>query len=419
MFLSFLTAFSFASHPMTWQEKELFAIPATLPDTGLEKFRVDGLTSFLLEGAETSKGEKTFAYAYWGLPDTPAPAGGYPGIVLVHGGGGTAIPYYANMWRKRGYAVIIFDHYGQAPLLEPNQIDGAFPRHKRPTLKNSWFDRAGHFSEAKRFDRNCWIHNVIPLITRANTFLRSQKEVNPDKIGLAGISWGAVTGSIAASFDKRFDYAILCYGCGHWDKGFGKKSFTKYGKEIFDPKYFAKNITIPVYWVAGTNDNAFEIPHWESTYTDAPGTDAKSLVIELDHDHVGWAYEGVYRYADSRNGRDTAFPLLSNSVVNGNTASCKIISPGDGIIKAELCYTLDRKEKAVSRKWQTIAAEIDQDVVSAPVPAGAKSLFFNVYDRIYSGKSHNEDLDKASSSYTRVFGVKWQWPASSTTTSLE
>ncbi|MCQ2379265.1 MAG: acetylxylan esterase, partial [Victivallaceae bacterium] len=201
-----------AGEAMTWEREELFDAPQILPDTGLEKYRVDGVRSFLLEGPRTADGKRTYAYAYYALPDGEAPEGGFPAVVLFHGGGGTAFASYVKTWRDRGYAAITFDHYGQEPAAD-------LPRPQRPVLKDSWHHYAGTFGEGDNAMRHLWVHNGVALAVRANTFLRAQKEINPDKIGLLGISWGSVMGSIAASLDGRFAYAALCYGCGHWDLG--------------------------------------------------------------------------------------------------------------------------------------------------------------------------------------------------------
>ena len=62
-------------------------------------------------------------FAYIGIPEGPVPEGGFPGIVLIHGGGGTAFPYQTLYWVKQGYAVIALDWYNQRPV-PPADFDG-------------------------------------------------------------------------------------------------------------------------------------------------------------------------------------------------------------------------------------------------------------------------------------------------------
>ncbi len=378
-----LTALAYSAEPMQWSKEELFAIPQTFSDAGLEKYRVEGVRSFLLEGPKSADGKTTKVYVYYALPDGPAPEGGFPAVVLFHGGGGTAFASYVKSWAARGYAAITFDHYGQEPAFE-------IERPKRPVLKGSWQDIAGTFGEGNDAMRHLWVHNGVALAIRANTFLRQQKEINPDKIGLLGISWGSVMGSIACSLDHRFAFAALCYGCGNWDLG-ADGGFIKYAKDTFEPKYFMENLTVPTMWIAGTNDGAFEIAQWQKTYQQAPGTQGVALVVRLDHDHVGWDYLGLQRYVDSFCNKDTSLPRISGISVNGNRARAIVLDPGDGVKRAELIYSLDEKP-GVKREWKTLPAEVKGNVVSAPIPAGAKAVYLNIYDRDYSGA--------------------WQWPAS-------
>lgn len=39
-----------------------------------------------------------------------------PGMVLVHGGGGTAFEDWVQLWVQRGYAAIAMDTCGQVPV---------------------------------------------------------------------------------------------------------------------------------------------------------------------------------------------------------------------------------------------------------------------------------------------------------------
>ena len=371
--------------PMTWSEEELFSDPEILPDTGLEQYRAEGLKSFLMEGIRTPGGKKSYVYTYYGLPDTPAPAGGYPAVVLVHGGGGSAFPFYANAYRKIGYAVITFDHYGQLPIINPSGRS-AYDRPKRPFSPDSWQAARGKFNEGNSELRHLWLKNAIPLITRANTFLRKQPEINTDQIGLLGISWGSVMSEIALSYDHRFQYAALCYGCGYWEEDDPSCWFHNYRNDAFEPQYYLDKVTTPCLWIVGTNDQAFEIAAWQKSWQNTPGTVAASLIVGLDHDHVGWDYEEVIRFANSFRGKDSALPKIGNTSISDRRASAKIISPGDGIIRAEFNYSCDAKKGSKNRYWQTIPAQIIGDEVFADIPDNAKAVYFNIFDRNYAGK---------------------------------
>ena len=57
----------------------------------------------------------TRVFAYYGLPKV-APGTKVPGMVLVHGGGGTAFDAWVRLWNSRGYAAIAMDTCGCVPI---------------------------------------------------------------------------------------------------------------------------------------------------------------------------------------------------------------------------------------------------------------------------------------------------------------
>lgn len=59
-----------------------------------------------------------------------------------------------------------------------------------------------------------WPYHAVGAVIRANTLLRSFPEIDPERIGVTGISWGAVIGELAVSVDSRFRFAAMVYGCG-------------------------------------------------------------------------------------------------------------------------------------------------------------------------------------------------------------
>ena len=72
----------------------------------------------LLYSGEEFQGHATEVFAFYASPATlgQAPAGTkFPGVVLIHGGGGTAFADWAYLWAKRGYAAIAMDLSGSRP----------------------------------------------------------------------------------------------------------------------------------------------------------------------------------------------------------------------------------------------------------------------------------------------------------------
>ena len=52
------------------------------------------------------EGRATRAYALVSIPAGASPVNRCPGIVLVHGGGGSAFQEWVDLWGERGYAAI-------------------------------------------------------------------------------------------------------------------------------------------------------------------------------------------------------------------------------------------------------------------------------------------------------------------------
>ena len=72
-------------------------------------------TPIMIEG-EPWRGRPTWCFAYYGVPEWATPEKPAPGIVLVHGGLGTAYPEWVRMWVRRGSAAICVDTCGTLPI---------------------------------------------------------------------------------------------------------------------------------------------------------------------------------------------------------------------------------------------------------------------------------------------------------------
>lgn len=401
-----------------WTNQELFSVPEIRGDAGFEKYRVDGAQSFLIEGLPAPDGQKTFAYGYWTKPSGEPPDGGWPAVVLYHGGGGTAFAEYAKAWSRRGYVAITVDHYGQLP-------DTSVRRPDRPVLPCSWAGMAPKPflpEDSENGDpemRRLWIRNAVALLAHCHTYLLQLPYVDPRKTGLLGISWGSVMGSILASLDRRFAFAVFCYGCGYFGEGEDMRSFRKFAGSPWEPANFIPDLQTPCYWIIGTNDMAFELPCWQKSVDNAPGTQGMSIVSGIDHAHTGWLYDMTCRFADSRTGRATAPPRLGKNVLDGNVVTAEIVAPGEGIKHAELCYTLE-PDSRLTNQWHTAPATIDGAYICATLPEGTRAFFLNACDRMEPRAwKWSDEAKKHLPAYDASYSGNGLWPASSPYTQLK
>ena len=339
--------------------------------------QVKGLKALLVEGFGPKEDEKNFNaafpkplkektkaefFAYIGIPSTPMPKGGYPGIVLIHGGGGTAYPGWTKMWVDKGFVVIALDWYNQMPV----------PKHKH--VPTNSIDSKIELPGGKRQDH---ISNVANMAV-AHSLLRSLKEVNPEKTAFVGLSWGSWYGTMLASLDHRFNGGVLIY-CG--DRKFHRKIFN--GRFVHAAK-------IPLYWVVSTHDQNVNLRTLNHSFKICPTIDTKSIVIELPHSHIGFEFDSCFRMAEHYTTKNVpALPKLSKMKIKDGIATCKILCQGKGIRNALLCYTDDDKQpKYHLRKWKTVPAEIKGDTISAKIPAGAYMYYLSAYE----GESKHHDL---------------------------
>ena len=144
------------------------------------------------------------------MPEGDAPTDGWPSVVCVHGGWGTAFHEWMAKWNDHGYADICMDLEGHYPINKTERReDGRFAT-EYPGL-----NRAGIFNDFEEpVDEQRYYHAVAEAIL-AHSLIRSYPEVNPDKTGITGISrLGALTSTIM-DMDNRFKFAIPVYGCGY------------------------------------------------------------------------------------------------------------------------------------------------------------------------------------------------------------
>src|ERR1051325_2679283 len=115
-----------------------------------------GLLQEVYYQGEPLNGKTTRIFAYFAKPDSPGP---FPGMVLVHGGGGTAFSEWAVHWAKRGYAAISMNLAGRDP--KGNMPDGG-PDQSDATKFRSFQD-----SEA----REMWTYHAVAAAIRAHSLV--------------------------------------------------------------------------------------------------------------------------------------------------------------------------------------------------------------------------------------------------------
>lgn len=342
-----------------WDFEALKNPPAYKVDDDPES-AVPGLQSIIYDGVEEN-GKKTGCFAYTAVPEGEMPDGGWPGIVLVHGGGGTAFAWAAELWKSYGYAVIVPDWYGRRPgEADKNSEPGEKPRRYVAGEREHAYENT-----------LCHITNAANLVL-AHSLLRSLPQVNSDKTAYVGLSWGSWYGAMVTAIDPRFRGVIEIYLGDRKDDGF------------FINGRFLHAAQNKMYYVLGTNDTHGSPASFQDAFdTLGEMLGGTSLIVELPHSHAGFRFQPCRRYADALLKDAPGLPKVEKMQVDGSKLSAAVSCCGKGIKKAFLCWTGDRDEEVPSkRKWQMLEAQYDKSaqMLTAVLPEKCYQCYFAAYD---------------------------------------
>lgn len=352
--------------------------PEVSPATEIEA--TDPRVRPLFFAGPSYQGKPTRVFAWLGLPKKSA-GEKVPGIVLLHGAGGTAFESWVTIWVDRGYAAIAIDHWGTLPL----------PLAAKPRPPNPDGGPAGGsaaFGQLGRPLRDQWPYQAASAAILAHSLLLAQPGVDADRTGVTGVSWGGYLTCLMAGLDERLKFAVPVYGCGHYDETIFAEELAKLPPERsalwyaqWDAKNYIPAIRIPVLWVNGTNDKYFWPPAWQKSHGQMPASlRTVSLHLGMQHGHppAGDPPE-VHAFADSIVRGGEKLPKIVASRNQGGSLSVDFKTSGP-LSKAELIYTGDMESPWPGRRWQSVPAEITGGSVHAVLPPDARIYYMTLRD---------------------------------------
>lgn len=322
------------------------------------------------------EGKPTRVFAWLGIPKTE-PGQKVPGMVLVHGGGGTAFEGWVKRWMDRGYAAIAMDTCGcVAGGTHSNR-----PRHDKGGPAG-W----GGFDQIDWPREDQWTFHAIADVLLANSLLRSLPEVDADRIGVTGISWGGYLTSLVSGVDTRFRFAAPVYGCGDYlettfgdrIRGLGADRADRWMR-WWDPSVYLKDSKMPMLWVTGSNDFAYWFPALQKSYRTARGSRTLCVRLRMSHgQESGEMPEEIRVFADSILKGDDPLPRITNQGRDGSQVWATFESRLP-LSKAELNYTKD-SGKWPDRQWESVPAGVQGGKVSASLPEGTTTYYLNLFE---------------------------------------
>jgi cephalosporin-C deacetylase-like acetyl esterase len=345
-----------------------------------EGFKAEGTVRAIFYDALTWQGKPTRVFAWIGLPAQRE--GKVPGMVLIHGGGGTAFKEWVQKWNAQGFAAISIAVEGQTDVNE-NKVKG----------RSSWARHAfagpardGTFADTKLPLKEQWMYHALADTMLANSLLGSLPEVDASKIGVMGISWGGVITSTVIGLDERFAFGVPTYGCGHLfdaENHWGRALHDNEGyKQLWDGMNYADRVKMPVLWLSWPQDSHFPLGCQAEHYRKTPGPRMVSLISKMGHSHpAGWNPPDSYSFAKSV--VETGKPWgNSPSATTKDGHAIAVFHSAKPITRAVLVSTTD-KGFTGTRKWvETPAAAASGGggtTASAPLPTGTTAWYINAY----------------------------------------
>ncbi len=122
-----------------------------------------------------------------------------PCIVVLHGLGGSKelMAGFCRALATAGYASLAIDLYGQGERAPANQKGAVSANQLQQNLVQS-------------------VTQTTRDVRRALDYLGTRRDINPRRLGLAGLSLGAIIGTVAAGVDTRIKATVLVSGGGGW-----------------------------------------------------------------------------------------------------------------------------------------------------------------------------------------------------------
>ena len=143
----------------------------------------------------------------YGILAKPVRAGRYPGVLMVHGGGGCADQVFDQVfdWAKLGYVSFCQDEPGICSL-----------KHRSLGPPAIFVRTIADANSLSSFS----VYDGIVAALNGLRMLRSQADVDTSRVGVTGGSWGGyMTTMVSGLAGDRIKASFSHYGCGYYDLG--------------------------------------------------------------------------------------------------------------------------------------------------------------------------------------------------------
>lgn len=222
--------------------------------------------------------ENSEIFAVIATPKTPGP---HPGMLVLHGGGGSAEVDKAIAWAQRGYVSVAPD------------LPGIANPQKLTDTKGRW--NALKYGEG-RYVANpdataSLLFDAVLSAMQSLYLLRSQPDVDPKRIGVVGISWGGyMTTMVCGLAGDQVCAGFAVFGCGFYEYSSQQPTLLKMAPEErerwlrdLDAGRRAPGIKAAFFTAGAANDFFFWPPAVQATLDAIPGTKNHLFAPNANH----------------------------------------------------------------------------------------------------------------------------------------
>ena len=329
----------------------------------IEWLNTKGNVYTLLYKSVDYEGKPTQVFAYYSNPDLfsgkKQGKSKFPGVVLIHGGGGQAFKEWVEKWAADGYAAIAMD-------LSVNDGGGK-------KLTQACADQAddNKFQKIQKGNlKNVWTYHAVASAILAHSLLLNLPEVDAAKTCVTGISWGGYLTCIVASLDNRFKAAVPVYGCGFYDESDvfkeplnrlslqDKQKWMKY----FDPSSYLSFAQPRFLFINGNKDLFYNVVTYHKTYS-LVNRNRRTIFIKPDMQHshgYGWEPNEIHCFFESVVNHGPALIKVKSVLKQESVIKLSYKSPVK-LSMAAFYFTNDSISTNAKREWLMQKAVIDSD----------------------------------------------------------
>lgn len=365
--------------------EELFAKQTEVTEVSLAGLSAyPNITAYTYKSVPYGNLAETEPFMAVGVPTTEMPEGGYPAIVLVHGGAGQVFCDWIKLWTDKGYVALALDMFA-------NKLDDTLAKVVNP-LAGPNENHSGSINDNPYDYQNSWVYHSVTNVILCHNYLRSLPNVNANKIGITGISWGGFITNIVSGVDSRFSAFAPVYGSGYiyddtkWNGAFGNEDRQAWINR-FDPSSYVQYNNKPTLYVSGIDDNCFDVTNRAKTYALAKGDVYYSQRSDLAHGYYYNQTEEIYYFMEKvLNGvEDSVTGFIDSTLIgNGSYAYAKINNfeaIKDKFNGANIVYTTSTDEDphkwtfTTKQVWVTETGEMDFNFATEGI-TGVKAFAF-------------------------------------------